>query len=165
MREAVTARCRNGSVAVADNPGLVALMRAPLEDSPVDRDGTFALLKAFATFLVVCMALDVVFDVARGRFSMAGPLADALWVISYVGPLAGGMAGGAVVGAWVDRHGWSGWAKRGGSALALCGFLVGLFGVRLLVEGIVRFAPEEISQGYDSEWKAHNAWRESQNDF
>lgn len=133
----------------------------PRTGESVMPSGWLLLIKILAALVGVCVALDAFVDWTRGRLSMAGPIADALWMVAFLLPLPSGMLTASTLATSLDRLPSASRAGRLKSVLVTVAFFVGVLASRWLIDAAVQLAPREISKRYNAEWRIHRAQQES----
>jgi hypothetical protein len=112
------------------------------------RKTSVVLLKAMGSFVAVCIALGVYFDLINGRFSGASFVAEVLWIAGLLGPLLiGGMAS-----VWMgDRLRGSHWASSRVAlrvVLIALAFASGALTTAIAIRLVVAHAPESVAAHY-----------------
>ncbi len=112
------------------------------------RKTSVVLLKAMGSFVAVCIALGVYFDLVNGRFSGASFVAEVLWIAGLLGPL---LVGGGAAVRMGDRLRGSQWAASRVAlrvVLIALAFASGALTTAIVIRLIVSHAPDSVIEHY-----------------
>jgi len=121
-----------------------------MTDDPATRTRrtSVVLLKAIGSFVAVCIALGVYFDLVNDRFSAASFVAEVLWIAGLFGPLLVGGAAAVTAGDRMTRSQWKGPHAALRVVLVATAFASGALATAVMIRLAVAHAPSSVGAHY-----------------
>ena len=116
---------------------------------PTRKTGATAL-KAMGSFVAVCIALGVYFDLVNGRFSPASFVAEVLWIAGLFGPLLIGGVAAIRTGDRLRQSGWPGPRRVLQAVIVALAFATGALSTAIVVRLAVAYAPASVAAQYSA---------------
>jgi hypothetical protein len=108
------------------------------------------LLKAMGSFVAVCIALGVYFDLMNDRFSPASFVAEVLWIAALFGPILVGGVAAVRVGDRL-RHPETSSSHRMRRAVTVAmAFAGGALTTAIAIRILVAYAPASVAEQYSA---------------